>query len=433
MKKKITWLLFKLLTNLKTAIVLLLLIASFSIVGTIIEQDKSLEFYQFHYSSVSPLFGIALWQFIKLFGIDHIYTSLWFLVLLLLFSLSLASCTFSIQFPLLKISKQWYFYKYQYQFNRLNLTRTLRKIPISICISNLNKINYSVFQQKKKLYGYKGLLGRLSPIIVHLSIILILSGTIISIFTSFVCQQIVPRGEVFHLQNLTVSKYFSFIPQNTIGKVHNFWIDYNTDGSISQFFSDIELQNSNGELLQRKTISVNTPLIYKNLSIYQTDWNIVSVQLKLGNNILQLPCNFVQSDNSSRLWTVYLPITSSLDRGYIFIISGAHKILFAYNLKGELLFSILLNQLFYLHNVPIIFLDIFTSTGLQIKSDFGIPVIYFGFLLLIISIIFSYINYCQLWFSLTPLFLLVGGNTNRSFLNFEEDLWFIENSVNKYL
>nr|UNJ16460.1 c-type cytochrome biogenensis protein [Boldiaceae sp.] len=429
MKKKLIWHFFKLFTNLKTAVCLLLLIAFSSIIGTIIEQDKSLEFYQLHY----PLSGIFSWKFIKLFALDHLYTSWWFLFLLFMFSLALISCTFSIQFPLLKISRQWQFYKHKYQFNRLNVNRELKNIPLSLCISDLNQINYSVFHQKNQIYSYKGLFGRVGPIIVHFSIILILSGTVVSSFSAFVCQEVVPKGEFFHLQNLITSNYFSFIPQNILGKVHNFWINYNSDGSINQFFSYIELQNSNGQLLQEKLISVNTPLNYKGLSIYQTDWNIISIRLKIGNNILQLPCKLIQSDNRSRLWTVYLPINSSFNTGCLIVVSGLTNNLSIYNLKGEFLFSILLSQLFYFHNVPIVFLDIFASTGLQIKSDLGIPIVYSGFLLLIISIILSYINYSQIWFSVNLSSSLVGGNTNRSFLNFEEDLWFIESSKKEYL
>ena len=43
------------------------------------------------------------------------------------------------------------------------------------------------------------------------------------------------------------------------------------------------------------------------------------------------------------------------------------------------------------------FCDYITATGLQIKSDPGIPVIYLGFFFLLISIISSYISYSQVW------------------------------------
>jgi cytochrome c biogenesis protein ResB len=46
---------------------------------------------------------------------------------------------------------------------------------------------------------------------------------------------------------------------------------------------------------------------------------------------------------------------------------------------------------------PITLLEIISSTGLQIKTDPGIPVIYLGFFLLMLSTLISYITYSQIW------------------------------------
>ncbi|MDA7873510.1 cytochrome c biogenesis protein ResB, partial [Akkermansiaceae bacterium] len=59
--------------QLKIAIFLLLLIAGFSIVGTIIEQDQTIEYYKINYSNYSLPGNILFWQFISFLGLDHIY------------------------------------------------------------------------------------------------------------------------------------------------------------------------------------------------------------------------------------------------------------------------------------------------------------------------------------------------------------------------
>ena len=46
---------------------------------------------------------------------------------------------------------------------------------------------------------------------------------------------------------------------------------------------------------------------------------------------------------------------------------------------------------------PITLMDILSSTGLEIKADPGIVLIYFGFLFLMISTLISYITYSQIW------------------------------------
>ena len=66
----------------------------------------------------------------------------------------------------------------------------------------LHESSFHVFRQGKKNYAYSGLLGRVGPIIVHASIMILLIGSIWGSFSGYTAQQIIPRGEVFHLQNI---------------------------------------------------------------------------------------------------------------------------------------------------------------------------------------------------------------------------------------
>ena len=68
---------------------------------------------------------------------------------------------------------------------------------------------------------------------------------------------------------------------------------------------------------------------------------------------------------------------------------------------------------------PITFLDTISSTGLQIKTDPGIPLIYSGFLFLMISSLISYITYSQIWMVYKNGQIFIGGNTNRAVFDFE--------------
>lgn len=56
--------------------------------------------------------------------------------------------------------------------------------------------------------------------------------------------------------------------QNTI-RVDDFNIDYRSDGSISQFYSDLTILHPKGDVSQSKTISVNDPLRSEGVTIYQ--------------------------------------------------------------------------------------------------------------------------------------------------------------------
>lgn len=66
------------LADLRLAILLLLIIAVFSISGTVIEQGQSLEYYQSNYPESPALFGFLTWKIITFIGLDHVYRTWWF-------------------------------------------------------------------------------------------------------------------------------------------------------------------------------------------------------------------------------------------------------------------------------------------------------------------------------------------------------------------
>ena len=76
---------FKFLADLRFAITILLIIACFSIIGTVIEQDQSIETYKMNYPLTNQVFGFLSWDIILKFGFDHVYKTWWFISLVLLF------------------------------------------------------------------------------------------------------------------------------------------------------------------------------------------------------------------------------------------------------------------------------------------------------------------------------------------------------------
>jgi cytochrome c biogenesis protein len=95
-----------LFSQLNFAISLLLIIAGFSILGTIIEQDQTFDYYSQNYSTNLFFKSVNLSTLLLIFGIDHIYKTWWFLTLLFLFGLSLIICSYTQQFPALKLARR---------------------------------------------------------------------------------------------------------------------------------------------------------------------------------------------------------------------------------------------------------------------------------------------------------------------------------------
>ena len=413
MKQKI----FRLLADLRFAIFILLLISFCSIAGTIIEQDQSIEIYKINYPLTNPVFGFLTWDRILQFGLDHVYKTWWFLTLIFLFGISLISCTFLQQLPSLKIARRCQFFRTTGQFYRLKFSTVLNNFSLTKILSKIKNNKYSIFQQKNIIYCYKGLIGRIAPIIVHLSMILVLVGTIIGSLFGFKAQEIVPKTETFHIQNILNNGQLTVVPK-TSARINDFWITYTKTKTISQFYSDISILDNQGNETNRKTISVNYPLISKNVYYYQTDWNLIGLRFQnLKNEIIEYPLINV-FNNQSKVWLTWISNNSSLNEGIITIIDNLEGYCSLYNENGQFLGNIELNEKINL-KIPITLVEIISSTGLQIKTDPGIPIIYLGFFFLMLSTLISYITYSQIWIIQKNQQIFIGGTTNRAVFEFE--------------
>lgn len=417
--------LFRTIADLRFSIFILLLISICSILGTVIEQDQSIEIYKLNYPLTNPVLGFLTWDIILKLGLDHVYKTWWFFLLIFLFGFSLISCTFLQQFPSLKVARRCQFFRTTEQFYRLKISTILTSFAYPKILARIQQNQYSIFQQKNIVYCYKGLIGRIAPILVHFSMILILLGTIVGSLFGFKAQEIVPKTEQFHIQNILTSGQLTKIPETSV-RINDFWINYTKSKTISQFYSDLSVLDSEGSEIGRKTISVNYPLIYKGLYYYQTDWNLIGLRVQLENNeTLEYP--LVNAlNNQNKVWLTWISTNSSLKTGLIAIIDNLEGYCSIYNESGLFLGNLELNETLNF-NRPLTLLEIISSTGLQIKTDSGIPIIYGGFFLLMISTLISYITYSQIWIVEKQQQLFIGGTTNRALFDFElEFLKFIK-------
>lgn len=416
---------FKLLADLRFAIFILLLISFCSIAGTIIEQDQTIETYKANYPLNNPVLGVLSWNLILKFGLDHVYKTWWFLTLIILFGCSLTLCSFLQQLPSLKIARRCQFFRTTNSFYRLKISTILNNSSFNKILSRIKNQQYSIFYQKNMVYCYKGLVGRIAPIIVHFSMILILVGTIVGSLFGFKAQEIIPKTETFHIQNILTTGPMSIISP-TSGRVNDFWITYTKTKTISQFYSDISILDSKGNETNRKTIYVNYPLIQNNIYYYQTDWNLIGLRFQNSTNqIIEYPLINIFK-NQNKVWLTWVSNDKISNNGVILIVDNLEGYCSIYNNKGQFLENIELNEIINIPE-PITLLEIISSTGLQIKTDPGIPIIYLGFFFLMISTLISYITYSQVWMIKKNEQIFIGGNTNRDLFGFElEFLKFIK-------
>jgi cytochrome c biogenesis protein len=403
--------LLKLLTDLTFAIILLGIIALVSAMGSVIEQDEPISFYEENY--IKPIYGFIDSNFILTFGLNHIYVTWWFLLLLVLLSISLVGCTIKRQFPLVNNSKEYFFKKEKNSFKNLQFSIELKNNYYlkENLLGSIQELNFYLYQKGNSIYGYKGLIGRLSPIIVHFSLLLILFGSSCAAFQNFKAQEILPKGELFHIQNpLKVGK-LTTIPQLNI-RVNDFWVEYEKN-QIHQFYSNLSILNNFGKEIKEQTISVNNPLRYKNVDFYQSDWNLIGIRIKTvkDNKIIELPLFPLKTQ--SKLWVTWI---KEENRIKTLLIDQFQNVILLYDEKGNFIENLNIGDNFQNN---FIILDILSSTGLLIKYDPTITIIYLGFGLLMITTLLSYLPYTQLWIHNKENNCWIGSVTNRGKLQLE--------------
>ncbi|MCC5614141.1 cytochrome c biogenesis protein [Nostoc sp. CHAB 5836] len=415
------------LTNLRLAIALLLLIAIFSSTGTVIEQGQSPAFYQVNYPEHPALFGFLTWKVIQVVGLDHVYRTWWFLALLILFGTSLTACSFTRQLPALKAAQRWKYYEEPREFQKLALSAELDTGSLNSLSEILQKRRYKIFPDQEKenlLYARKGIVGRIGPIIVHIGIVAILLGGIWGAMTGFMAQEMVASGDTFQVRNIVdAGPIAAKIPKDWSVRVNRFWIDYTPSGGIDQFYSDMSVLNNQGQEIDHKKIFVNEPLRYHGITFYQTDWGIAGVRVQFNNSpIFQLPMAQLNTNGKGRIWGTWVPTKPDLSEGVSLLAKDLQGMVLIYDATGKLVDTVRAGMFTEVNGVKLKILDVIGSTGLQIKADPGIPIVYSGFGLLMLGVVMSYFSHSQVWALQKGDRLYVGGKTNRAQVAFEQEV-----------
>ncbi|MFW6055329.1 MAG: cytochrome c biogenesis protein ResB [Thermodesulfobacteriota bacterium] len=263
------------LASVKLTIFLLFTLAATSIVGTIVPQQKSPETYLEEY-------GPGVYRLLDFLNVFDMYHSWWFQLLLFLLVANLVVCS------LQRLSSTWklvFTRQTSFKPERFLGLKNKREFVDNRSPEELLKVFEPHMQRAFKdlhiqdqagsryLFGERLRWSRLGVYVVHLSVILMLIGGLIGSLFGFNGFATIPEGE--SVSRVRAQNSDQILDLGFELKCEDFEVSFYDSGQPKEFRSDLVLL-SKGEPVYEKSIRVNDPLRYQGISIYQSTYGRVS-------------------------------------------------------------------------------------------------------------------------------------------------------------
>ncbi|KAJ1410416.1 WD40/YVTN repeat-like-containing domain superfamily [Sesbania bispinosa] len=368
------------------------------------------------YPEDHPVLGFFTWRWVLALGFDHMFTSPIFLGMLALLGASLMACTYTTQLPLIKVARRWSFLHSAESIRKQEFSESLPRASIQDVGTILMGAGYEVFLKGPSLYAFQGLAGRLAPVGVHIALLLIMAGGTLSATGSFRGSVTVPQGLNFVVGDVLGPTGFLSSPSdafNTEIHVNRFYMDYYDSGEVSQFHTDLSLFNMDGKEVMRKTISDN-----------EGPYNLAMAPLKInGDKKLFgtfLPVGDINSpdvkgmDNNFKIFLEKEKSMLARDLQSIVLYDKEGKFAGVRRPNSKLPINI--------DGSEIVIVDTIGSSGLDLKTDPGVPVVYAGFGALMLTTCISYLSHSQIWALQDGTRVVIGGKTNRAKIEFQDEM-----------
>ena len=407
------------LSSLKIAILLLLVIAVSCAAGTLIPQQESNQFYYDNFNK-NPFLGIINANILLLFEFDHVYTSFWFLFLLIWLGLALSVCSFRRQLPILKSALNWIDYKSPRQIAKLsvaqtivtnNCSKSLEKIKL-----NLKKQGWNVKETDGRIAARQGVIGRLGPILIHLGMILLMIGATYGSLNGKTIEKFLAPGRSIDLLNNNEEKGLTI-------ELQKFQIERDPQGRAEQYKSIVNVIEPNGNN-QSKEISVNYPLRYKGLTLYQADWSLAAITIQIDNSPkLQIPIKPI-SELGEQVWGTVIPTNKDGKNQILLTVDSELGPVNIYDNDGTLLTKLSINKEEKVKGALIKIINIIPSSGLLLKHDPGVPLVYLSFAIILIGGSLSIISTKKIWVlhENEKSMIYIGGLSNRNLSGLSKEL-----------
>lgn len=429
--------LYQTLASMKLSVFIFLTLAACSLVGTLLPQGLTEHDLHTRYSP-----GIA--RLIHYLGLNDLYHTGWFRFLLLLLTVNLIICTLQRLPKTIKQLKQ--------RDDRIapeKLTKFAHhsqidsQLPQSEVESKLAGIipaEFGPLRQLEDPSAYaavveKGRWSRWMVYVVHLSVLLILIGALVGSIFGF-------KGYMNIAEGTTAQEVHLYRGGSTVTlpfkvRCDDFAVSFYDTGAPKEYRSDLSIIDKGRNVLTRSII-VNDPLTYDGVTLYQSSYGAMLKYAKV-------ELSDKESGKTYKLTLPYgeaVPIPGTSDKVQIVdyqqnMAQFGPAVGIALIREGqEPTGSWILTKMPHFHGnkiqnyqVNVLKVEDGYYTGLQVKRDPGVWIVYAGFIAMLVGIgLTFYSSHRKLWVWAGPIKtgknstrIIVAGRTNKNPIAFEKD------------
>ncbi len=272
----------------KMAIVILLSLAVTSIIGTVIPQNENPTEYL-------HTFGEFLYRLFDVFEFFDMYHSWWFQLMILFLTINIIVCSIDrlsatwkivfVKVPSFKLSR-FRSLSFRKEFSDSRSPDELQKIYEPVISKGFGYTRAEQNEQGVCIFAEKWRWTRLGVYFVHLSVILLLLGSLIGSILGFDGSVNIQEGQSVDMirgRNSDKTKKLDFLI-----RCDDFNVSYYESGTPKEYRSNLTIIEQDKSVL-KKAITVNNPLRYKGINIFQSSFgelppNTVTIQITVNGS-----------------------------------------------------------------------------------------------------------------------------------------------------
>jgi cytochrome c biogenesis protein len=402
---------FRIMGSLQLCIALLCLIAVFCILGTLLPQGTEQEILK----TTIPDWQKAL---LMATGTNQMFHSPPFLALMTAFLFNLALAT---------QEKVWPPFRMLFRPPLTASAAGLKAMPIQVPLGEVNPElvagalrarGFKVWDTPTGPAGHKGRWTRTAPMVVHVSMFIILIGVLVGGFYGFKSQTLMEVNQFDTIRRIVDRSEVRgpLVRQRDDWEVHlkKFWLDYYPNGAIQQYNSEVTIRHKDQDVAS-KHIWVNEPMYHDGVTLYQSSWDIGSVDLLVDGVKRRVAMFPIEAGGHAGRERLHLD-----GRTYTLYLPAMKAPVLALDEKFQPVAPLIRGNDVPLGDHTVKYVEPVLASGLQVKGDPGIPWVIGGWTLISVGLIMIFFSYRQVWYDTATGNLV--GKANRGQILLERDL-----------